>query len=69
MKPEMEIMHCILDVQKERDEYRAELKKILAIPYRRRSKENHQRVDRLTSCIISCNDSIDFNKKQLAQYR
>jgi len=69
MKPEMKIMHCILDAQKERDEYRAELKTILAIPYRWRSKENHQRVDRLTSCIISCNESIAFNRRELNTYR
>ena len=68
-RAEMEIMRNILDVQEERDKYRAELKTILSVPYRWRSKETNQRADRLTSCIISCNDSIDFNRKQLTQYR
>jgi len=68
-RAELQIMQNILDVQKERDGYRAELKTILSIPYDWRSKESNQRADRLTSCIISCNESIAFNRRELNTYR
>jgi len=69
MRSEMIIMRSILDVQSERDTYRAELKTILSTPYRLRSKEDNQRADVLTSCIIKCNESIAFNKRELNTYR
>lgn len=69
MRSEMKLMQAILDVQEERDAYRDEARMLLNIPYRYRSKDAQCRIDRLTSCIISCNESIDFNKQQLNEYR
>jgi hypothetical protein len=69
MRSEMIIMRSILDVQSERDTYRAEIRMLLDIPYRYRSKEAQSRIDRLTSCIISCNESVDFLKRELNTYR
>ena len=69
MRSEMRIMLAILDIQKERDTYRSEVHELLSVPDRYRSKEARCRVDRLTSCIISCNDSVSFLKQQLNTYR